>query len=218
MPVGLKVRLIQEIGTRAWLRGYWGGSRWDEKAQAMVPDNPCPGNSGPTWHGCHSAKIHLMDSDKRADWQLGGRPEDYPDDRWPTRCEACGQPIPPEGIRQILRRRLYNTASGDPEPGDMYWAPWYHEEDKRHLCPWDNCNDSRGHLIVVLPNGHEWDIDSRASNCTMKEDRTHRCWVRHGEPPAVHVDKAGHTCQAGAGSIGVPGYHGYLHNGELTGC
>jgi hypothetical protein len=52
-------------------------------------------------------------------------------------------------------------------------------------------------------------------------DKTHRCWVRHGDPDKgepVHVDKAGHTCAAGAGSIATPGYHGFLHNGQLTSC
>jgi hypothetical protein len=72
--------------------------------------------------------------------------------------------------------------------------------------------------MVVLPNGHIWDVDGRASNCDMKEDRTHRCWVRHGDPPNVHVDKNGHTCHAGAGSILSGNYHGFLHNGELTNC
>lgn len=70
---------------------------------------------------------------------------------------------------------------------------------------------------VILPNGHEWNVDSRASNCTMKEDRLHRCWVRHGEPPLVTANKqGGRTCAAGAGSIAVPGYHGFLNNGVLT--
>ena len=32
----------------------------------------------------------------------------------------------------------------------------------------------------------------------------------------VHVDKSGDTCAAGAGSILIGGYHGFLHNGYLT--
>lgn len=46
--------------------------------------------------------------------------------------------------------------------------------------------------------------------------RPHKCWVRHGTPPRVTVDKDGLTCGAGAGSIAVPGYHGHLQNGYLT--
>lgn len=47
----------------------------------------------------------------------------------------------------------------------------------------------------------------------------HKCWVRHGTPPGevVHVDKNGITCGAGAGSIAIPNWHGFLHNGELVG-
>lgn len=79
------------------------------------------------------------------------------------------------------------------------------------------------HLHAVCPNGQHWDIDSRASNCTRREDNVHRCWVRHGDPTqphTVHVDKNGDTCAAGAGSIIVnakqPAYHGFLHNGRFS--
>lgn len=115
---------------------------------------------------------------------------------------------------------VYDTPSSKPEPGSMFWATWYTcAEGGTCFYRWANCKGD--HLIVVLPNGHQWDINSRASNCTMREDGLHRCWVRHGDPEKgepVHVDKSGVTCAAGAGSIGVPGYHGFLHNGELTSC
>ena len=104
---------------------------------------------------------------------------------------------------------VYDTPSGELEAGCMYWADWYPENMN-----WDNHKGA--HLIVVLPNGDHWNIDSRASNCTMKEDRTHRCWCRHGEPPSITVDKKGHTCRAGAGSIMSGNYHGFLRNGILT--
>lgn len=74
-------------------------------------------------------------------------------------------------------------------------------------------------VVCRLPGGHNWYIDGRASNCTLPEDRKHRCWVRHGtvgEP--VTVDKDGRTCRAGAGSIRVDDiqFHAYLRNGELV--
>jgi len=72
------------------------------------------------------------------------------------------------------------------------------------------------HLVVICPNGHWWNIDSRCSNCTLKDDKAHRCWVRHGEPPNITVDKNGLTCSAGAGSIQAGDYHGFLQNGSLT--
>jgi hypothetical protein len=75
--------------------------------------------------------------------------------------------------------------------------------------------DKTAHLIVNTPGG-SWDIDSRASNCTLPQDKVHRCWVRHGEPPNVTVDKNGVTCNAGAGSIIRGNYHGFLQNGYLT--
>lgn len=91
-------------------------------------------------------------------------------------------------------------------------------------------NDDGNHLIVVVPckwNGsdgqvydskHFWDVDSRGSNCDMKQDRLHRCWVRHGTIPNITVDKNGVTCGAGAGSILVEGWHGFLRNGILEQC
>lgn len=198
----MKVRLIKEIGTRSFLRIYW------------HTDPDCPGK-----YGCHNVMVPLIDSEELEDWDLGGKPEDYPAERWPTKCGHCGAPVPENARRQIFRDRLYNTASGKPEPGDLYWAAWKHSPDwKDFYCPWDNCNDPRGHLMCMLPNGHEWDIDGRANNCTLPQDKTHRCWVRHGEPPEVDVGKGGPTCSAGAGSILSGDYHGFLHNGELTNC
>lgn len=62
-----------------------------------------------------------------------------------------------------------------------------------------------------------WYIDSRASNCDMKTDDAHRCWVRHGSVgERLHVDKKGLTCGAGAGSIQCAGWHGFLDNNKLT--
>ena len=73
------------------------------------------------------------------------------------------------------------------------------------------------HLVVITPGG-KWVIDSRASNCGSPWDYEHRCWVRHGQPPNITVNKAGLTCQAGAGSIQCCSYHGFLRDGELTDC
>lgn len=72
-------------------------------------------------------------------------------------------------------------------------------------------------LFVVTPGG-VWNVDERASNCTLPNDNEHYCWVRHGIPPMVTVDKVGKTCAAGAGSIMMGKYHGFLRNGKLTNC
>lgn len=100
-------------------------------------------------------------------------------------------------------------------PGAMFSAIWQPKN-------WDWTNETEPHLNVVTPDGRTWDIDSRCSNCTLPEDKTHRCWVRHGEPPFITVDKNGLTCQAGGGSIDMtqggtrPGFHGFLRAGEFT--
>lgn len=70
-------------------------------------------------------------------------------------------------------------------------------------------------LVVRLPNGHDWCIDSRCNNCTRPNDNAHRCWIRHGEPPNITVDKNGVTCSAGGGSIQSGDFHGFLRNGVL---
>lgn len=92
--------------------------------------------------------------------------------------------------------------------GAMWLATFYPKNFE-----WEN--EREPHLIVMTPGG-PWDIDSRASNCTMKGDKKHRCWIRHGEAPLITVDKNGLTCGAGAGSIQCGNYHGFLRNGELT--
>lgn len=120
-------------------------------------------------------------------------------------CPACGGTIE-AGAR--MRATVWDTPDGtNQHPGDMFWLPCL-------TCPWDNCPGE--HLHVILPNRRSWDIDGRASNCTMRDERTHRCWIRHGTPPHVTVDKAGFTCQAGAGSILLGDYHGFLREGALT--
>jgi len=89
-------------------------------------------------------------------------------------------------------------------------------EKKRYLYPTGPDGLAIG---CCLPNRTTWHIDGRASNCTMKDDTIHRCWVRHGTVGEVlHVDKEGNTCAAGAGSIAVDGFHGFLDHGVLRDC
>lgn len=97
-----------------------------------------------------------------------------------------------------------------PQPGDMFWVTFASGHCSTHEPPCER------HLHVVTPDGHWWDIDGRAGNCTMKDDKVHHCWVRHGEPPLVTVDKQGVTCSAGAGSIQSSNWHGFLKDGELV--
>lgn len=138
------------------------------------------------------------------------------DERWPKTC-ACGYVFTDDDEWQNFTSRVFVAEDGrqwpqrELPPGAMYFEDWL--PTKMY---WDNKTDH--HLIVVLPDGTEWNVDSRCNNCTMLEDRTHRCWVRTGEPPNVTAGKGGHTCSAGAGSILTPKWHGFLQNGELNAC
>jgi hypothetical protein len=199
--------LVERIGTRLSLRMYWG--------------NDCPNAYGQGNIGGHNAEVRLEDvvGQEINEWIDHSL---YADHTWATKCDHCDALVTEEGQknRQVNRQPLWNTESGRLEPGCIHWNKWHHEEEVKHHCPWDNCNDTRGHRHIMLPNRHTWDIDSRARNCTMPDDRTHRCWVVHGETPNLHVDKNGYTCNAGAGSIqagdGPNDYHGFLDHGIVT--
>ena len=129
------------------------------------------------------------------------------------------EPIPGDPLERFHRPDTGEVFArlGDCPPGAMWDARWMVDG---HACGGyflGGANEQDGRWLVVrLPNGHDWCIDSRCSNCTKKDDNTHRCWVRHGEPPNVTVDKNGNTCDAGAGSILSGDYHGFLQNGSLT--
>lgn len=141
------------------------------------------------------------------------RTRTYPDQGGP--CPVCGTPTGAHLAGSAFRMdgRLY--LSSHLPTGTIYRYPCWRGTDGTQPChDWDNCPGE--HLHVVCPNGRHWDIDGRASNCTLPQDRTHRCWVRHGDPPQITVDKSGQTCSAGAGSIQIGDYHGFLQDGNLT--
>ena len=101
----------------------------------------------------------------------------------------------PGGFFEHLGERI---ASDELPIGAMWDATWKKRKgfDGRAIC-------------VLLPGRYFWSIDSRCSNCSKPKDESHRCWIRHGEPPDLTVDKNGDTCSAGAGSIIIPGWHGF---------
>lgn len=200
----MKARFIREIGVRVSLRRYWG--------------EDCPNCGGSGRPGYHNAKAKVEDVLGPVDvLHISGSNDaetaTYAAERWPTRCDHCDAAAPDNATRQVFRERLYDSPSGRPEPGDLRWVR-HHAPGEWCTARWTNCDGL--HLHGTLPNGIDWDIDGRCSNCTLPADTTHRCWPRHGAPPDVHVDKSGHTCSAGAGSIAVPGYHGFLHHGAFT--
>ena len=234
----MRARLVHEVGTRAVFRIYWDAVTVDgidpcdqclEGHPSRVYARACPNCYGKGKPGIHNAELPLGTSEKLDDRDSFGKPEDYPADRWPTKCDHCSAPVPVEarmpvavgenGIsltRQVFRSKLYDTASGRPEPGDVYRVRM-HESNVE--CWWTNCDGV--HLIGVLPNGHEWGMCNRASNCTMQTDRTHRCWVLTGTPEdgTLTASKTGApTCAAGGGSIMAGGWHGFLRNMTWESC
>lgn len=199
-------------------------SRWDEAAQRTVYDDPCPltGNY-------HNAEVPIEDADPiwRTDeaWgdkrvlANGSRLDDadpiHDDPRWPTAC-ACGQYAFTTDDRQVFCELIYRRADTgeemtlrDAPPGAMWYADWldqFHRPQLEH------------NLVVKLPDGTDWQVDSQATNCTMKDDwkqERHHCWVLQGEPPNVTAGKDGPTCGAGAGSIQSHAYHGFLTDGWI---
>lgn len=139
-------------------------------------------------------------------------------------CKNCGVPIQRAigNWHLSASRRYRRTDTGDVRDdihsfgiGAMWYCTWWKRDDDSNLYGWDWDNLLEPPLCVSTPGG-EWMIDSRASNCDQKNERSHRCWIRHGQPPLITVDKRGKTCGAGAGSIAAGTYHGFLQNGFLT--
>jgi len=209
--------------------------RVHRQLRRYASDGECPLPAG--YHNGW-AFLDIIERPKPApgEYELAEPHLDHADERWPKTCE-CGYVFDPADNWQIFTNRLYRRIDNgqemtlrDAPPGAMYFADWMIENwDKMNLevpQPWGPGPD--GHFLVVKcpPLGHEWNVDARASNCDKKQDNAHRCWVRHGDPKTgkVTVDKAGLTCNAGAGSIlvgkeGTPSFwHGHLIDGWLRTC
>lgn len=131
------------------------------------------------------------------------------------------EPIIEDGGSNIVAWRNPLTGEQHDSPnefsaGAMWFAPWIEEwlKENRNWSHHYHLGPDGRVLIVHTPAG-DWIIDSRCSNCDKKDDNIHHCWVRHGQAPDIHVDKNGNTCGAGAGSIQIGNWHGYLHNGFI---
>lgn len=136
-------------------------------------------------------------------------------DKWPTKCK-CEYLFDKQAERQYRTETLYFIDGGPvlttlhkAPVGAMWYSPWLGQDAP------DECGTD-GKALVVKTLGGDWHIDGVCSNCTKPNNKEHRCWVRHGVPPNITVDKNGNTCSAGAGSISIGKYHGFLRNGFLT--
>lgn len=138
----------------------------------------------------------------------------HDDPRWPTHC-ACGYAFTESDEWQRFTDSIYRrtdtceTMTLRDAPAGAMWEAWWVDQ---FIVPQGE------HSLIVRTPGGDWEIDSQASNCTMPEDgrqEKHHCWIRHGTPPDITVDKNGITCGAGAGSIQCGDYHGFLREGYL---
>lgn len=171
---------------------------------------PCPAK--PNW-GC-DASVRIediavpavwMDTDRSPHHRIGGRgyiptPEEIlAEQRWPTNCEACGQPFQPGDNWQRNVHQYYTDAQGSgrwtlhwqnmPPPGAMWHSYWM---DDIYAGP-------DGRSLTVMTPGGEWNIDGGASNSPAKQ-----AWTRTGVAPDLVVSP----------SIDITGkYHGWLGNG-----
>lgn len=181
----------------------------------VYEDGDCPLDKS-TGKKSHSVRLHL---DARL--VVGNRPEcpdlDDPSLPWPTHC-ACGYEFTDAAHHYSGADRKYRRADGEggefdlrnTPPGALWRTPIYEDSQA-----WRGLD---GQSWWCMTPGGVWHIDGRASNCTMKDDNVHKCWVRHGVAPDFHVDKNGNTCAAGAGSILAGSYHGFLRHGYLESC
>lgn len=204
--MGVKCFMV-EPGARAYpmLRRY---------SNAPEGTRPCPGPMG--YHNADGPRVGILEArvvENHWRWDKFSTPRNDP--RWPAKCDHCDYRFTESDEFQDFVETMWVDMAGKeyslrhPVPGMMWDAFWCHDSPT-------NCGPDGKSIHVICPDGSQWCIDSRASNCTMPDDNVHKCWIRHGEPPNLTVDKAGHTCSAGAGSIAVPGYHGFLQNGEFT--
>lgn len=203
-----------------WLRRYVSSSELKCSAaegyhDAMFPMGRIPSGFRRVLYNQKFPQQEPIDADRYVlEHNFDEIPRDDP--RWPKACAGCGFEFRAGDTFQHFTSRIWEAEDGrawpqrELPPGAMWFEDWL---PRNYF--WDNL-EGPGHLMVMLPNGSEWNIDSRASNCTLPSDRTHRCWVRSGEPPNVTAGKGGRTCAAGAGSILAGSYHGFLQNGILT--
>lgn len=178
----MKVFFIKETDReRLYLRRYRSG------------DHRCPASD----HYCEALLLVGVEAIERtSDGSVAYRGDRKPADtdlRWPTKCEACGVAFTDDNPRQLFGRTIYRRPDNGEEmllkdaPPGAAWNAWWIADRLEHRhrgCGYMVGPDGRS-LVVRLPDGSDWMIDSRARNCTMPDDMDHFCWVRHGRPEEV---------------------------------
>lgn len=226
----IKTFLLEPTGlSRSHLRRYSSGST-------------CPGKY--SYHNADGLHLGDFKQTEKPDGTIDGYeglPVIAPDDpRYPIKCDHCEYLFTPGDNRHVFSESLYKrTDTGEiitlrSAPAGAIWRATWLEGSNGYVGP-----DGKTY-ICRLPGNHDWIIDSIASNCPVvcttcgrtyaqhsepgAECRSykpidgyqHKCWCRTGEAPNFDVGKNGPTCSAGAGSILVPNWHGFLRNGFLV--
>jgi hypothetical protein len=156
---------------RCFLLTDTGGTRYSLRRYSCGAICKCPGNGS-----YHNAQVHMSDSPDDNNSPL--RPPKS-DPRWPTKCDHCDYAFVDEDNWQVFPEAIYRTQEGafmtlrNAPAGAMWFCDWM---------PWKGAD---GHSLVVKTPGGEWCVDSQASNCTRKDDKVHRCWIRHGSVPDI---------------------------------
>ncbi len=192
----------------------------DRSLRRFVSGASSDRNNCPLAYGYHNAEVFIDRVEATVEALHAGPESEKGNPLWPILC-GCGYEFGPEDDYQIFTARVMRRADTgelmtwrEAPAGAMRFADWLIEGGKRNPY-WHAGADGHCLMVKCPPDGWEWAVDGRASNCTMPSDNEHDCWVRHGEAPRVTVDKAGRTCAAGAGSIQTPRWHGFLRDGFL---
>ena len=182
-------------------------------------------NACPSAHGYHDAQAPIDTIDrnniKGSDGPVSGDLHDHFDSRWPKKCAHCDYQFVDTDQWQVFHDEIYLSKASHAFSSSLRSSEYMTLREAPVGAMWDAHWYSRSgpdgiHLMVRLPGKYDWHVDGRANNCTLPNDDKHYCWVRHGVQPLVTVDKNGHTCKAGAGSIQTPDWHGFLRNGYLV--
>jgi hypothetical protein len=193
--------------SRYWLRRYSHGR----------------GCNGAGYHNARGPMVAETADDPNKKWLCTNPPEiPNEDPRWPKKCDGCDYQFTDADPHQVFGDPIYKRADTgelfiwrDAPPGALRRADWYEEDDSSVRPGWTGPDGQSWECM--LPGGVVWFIDGGCNNCT-RPGEPHHCWVREGKAPAFTIGKSGNTCSAGAGSIAVPGYHGFLRNGHLEEC
>lgn len=168
----------------------------------------------------HDAELLIADKFESLEQLSSGHTAEIDQLTFPTKCDHCDYLFAPEDERTVNNKIYYKRSDNgelvtmhDAPPGAMWYCPWYEGFYR------SQDSDPKNVLVVKTPGG-DWVIDSRASNCTRKDDNIHFCWIRTGDPRTgnITVHKNGNTCSAGAGSILQDSYHAMLQDGWLIDC